>query len=250
MVRTAQRYWVCLLVCALAVSVAIWPYVTQRAVANTPAAVDQQLSLITYNPPNRGAPGRTADGGSRRCAELVALQPGRTHWGETTDAHPTFWISVSGAADSLTLTLADEYSKESFYQTAFAPTATPGIGRYTLPYGAPALAVDTPYRWTVSLTCPMTDSQPEVSGVIVRRVMSAMLQADLSEAAPRDRIVLLAADGLWYNALNELAELRLANVDDETLAADWATLLQHTQSEDGAEQIMDKPLLEEYPNRL
>lgn len=249
--KLARRYWVCLLAGALAISIAVWPQFADYAAANVPSAINQEFSLITYNPPNRGAPGKTADGGSRRCAELVALQPTPFHWGEGTDTHPTFWMYVSGAADSMTLTLADEESGELFYETTFAPTTVlSGVGRYTLPYDAPALALNTPYRWTMTASCPMTDGKTEVNGVIMRRAMPETLQAELSESSPRDRILLLAANGLWYDAVDELAELRLANAGDETLTTDWESLLKHTRTEKFPNEVVNKPLHGEYPERL
>lgn len=247
MMRLAKRYFIWVLVCVIALSMAVLPQFAPKAVANNEVVLEQSLSLITYNPPNRGAPGRTADGGSRRCSEAIAVQPSETRWGETTKTHPTFWLYVAGAADSVKLTLADEYSKEQIYQTTFTPTVRSGIGRYTLPFTAPSLAVDTAYRWTMSLTCPSADGESVVTGVIVRRAMSEGVKAEFDDATPRDRVVLLAADGLWYDALNELAELRLANSSNAILANDWTRLLQYAKPEDVETDILKQPLMGLYP---
>ena len=128
MMRLAKRYFIWLLACAITLSMVAWPQFIEKAAANTELVLEQSLSLITYNPPNRGAPGRTADGGSRRCSEAIALQPSPANWGETTKTHPTFLLYVAGAADSVTLTLADEYSEEQIYQTTFTPTVRSGGG--------------------------------------------------------------------------------------------------------------------------
>lgn len=247
MIHLTQRYLIWLLACLLALWVTVGPRFLPQAVANDPSVLNPELSLVTYNPPNRGAPGRTGDAATRRCPGLIALQPSETNWGETIDTHPTFWVYLSDAAESVTLTLSDEYSEQVIYETTFVPAAGEGIGRYTLPYNAPSLALDTLYRWQMTINCPTADRSPRVDGVIMRRAISEALQAELNEAAPRDRIVLLSADGLWYNALDELAELRLADSFDEALAADWANLLEYVQPLVNTEGGLAQPIIGLYP---
>lgn len=247
MVRIVQRYFLWLFACLLALAIMVGSQSLPKAVANDPSrAFDSEFSLITYNPPNRGAPGKTGDAATRRCPGIIALQPSRSNWGETTHTHPTFWIYLSDAPQSVTLTLSEEYSKQAVYSTTFIPAAA-GISRYVLPYTAPSLALDTPYRWQMRANCSEPSESPSVEGVVMRRAVPIALQAELNEAAPRDRIVLLSADGLWYDALDELAQLRLANGVDETLTADWGNLLQHVQPLIDTEGGLSTTVVEQYP---
>ena len=140
-------------------------------------------------------------------------------------------------------------SEQTIYETTFIPAAGEGIGRYTLPYDAPALALDTPYRWQMRTDCASADSAPSVEGVILRRAASDTLQAELNESAPRDRVVLLSADGLWYDALDEAAELILANGSDEAIAADWISLLKHVRPLADEEGGLIQPITGLYPQR-
>ncbi|MEO0770884.1 MAG: DUF928 domain-containing protein [Cyanobacteria bacterium J06649_4] len=222
--------------------------------ANAPIRIfDSEFSLITYNPPNRGAPGKTGDAATRgECPGIIALQPSLSNWGETTYTHPTFWIYLSDADQSVTLSISEEYSQKPFYSTRFISASEAGIGRYTLPYTAPSLAIDTPYRWRMDVSCPTENEAPapSVEGVVMRRAIPTALQAELNEAAPRDRIVLLSADGLWYDALDELAELRLANGVDETLEADWENLLQHVEPLVKMEGGLSATIVGQYPEIL
>ena len=251
MFRLTQRYLLWLLVGLLTLAIMMGSQSLPQAVANDPGRVfDPEFSLITYNPPNRGAPGKTGDAATRgECPGIIALQPSLSNWGETTHTHPTFWIYLSDAAQSVTLTLSEEYSKEAFYSASFISAAEAGIGRYTLPYTAPTLALDTPYRWHMEVNCPTEDDAPapSVDGVVMRRAIPMALQAELNEAAPRDRIALFSADGLWYDALDELAELRLANNIDETLEGDWGNLLQHVEPLVKLDGGLSATIVEEYP---
>lgn len=251
MIRFVQRYLIVLLACLLALTFSVWPQLMQKAAANMPSVLEQEASLVTYNPPNLGAPGETSDGGSRGCGDLlIALQPSRYNWGETADTHPTLWIHTSSAAQPLELSISEEDTQEPLYQTTFRPVDHSGFSRYVLPYDATSLALDTPYRWQVTQVCPSAnDDYLEVEGVIVRRAISEELQAALNQAAPRGRVILLASNGLWYDALEALAELRLANETDETLAADWRSLLQDVQLDDSP-KIEEMPLVSLYPQAL
>lgn len=212
-------------------------------------AVEENLPSVDYNPPNQGAPGDTRDAGSRpSCPTLetpfTAISPSATNWGETLDAHPTFWLYIPETTGTLEFILINETNPSAApYRTTFEVASQAGIQGFALPETAPALAVDDLYRWQFHLTCPEADQAYfQVNGVIVRRSPPASFTEQLTTASPRQRVVFLAAQGLWYNALTELAELRLANPDDEQLLEDWANLLQHPSVL--LEDMISQPLLD------
>ncbi len=198
------------------------------------------LSLSPYNPPNRGAPGRTRDAGSRSCG-LVALVPTQTHWGETLEPHPTFWFYVANPAERMVFELRDEMTGESVFTTEFAALAGPGIGSFALPKTAPALESDRLYRWQLTLDCPHTDSDPTVNSIVVRRQADPELAAKLQTALPTERVDLLATHGLWYDTLTDLAQLRTSDPQNPEYAEAWADLLQHPIV--GLDDMVEIPLI-------
>jgi hypothetical protein len=157
----------------------------------------------------------------------VALVPTQTHWGETLEAHPTFWFYVASPTERLVFELRDEITGESLFTTEFAALAGPGIGSFALPETAPALEGDRLYRWQLTLDCPRTDSDPTVNSIVVRREADPALTEQLHHALPEERINLLATHGLWYDTLTNLAQLRARDSQNPEFEAAWAGLLQH-----------------------
>ncbi|MBD2069459.1 DUF928 domain-containing protein [Leptolyngbya sp. FACHB-671] len=205
-----------------------------------------QPKNVTYNPPNRGAPGETQDAGSRPACPtseipFTAIAPS-TNWGETLASHPTFWLYLPYAASAVELTLSDEGHQEAVYRTTFQ-TAAAGIGQFSLPEDAPALEPDRLYRWQFTFVCDAeTQSHFQVTGVIVRRSPTVQLTQQLQTASPKEQVALLAAHGFWYDALDQLNQLRRLNPTDETLESDWESLLQHPVV--GLEDLLPVPLTE------
>lgn len=190
---------------------------------------------LKYNPPNRGAPANTRDAGSRNggtCGNLTAVQPSQTNWGETLMGHPTFGIYVSEPVTNLMFELRDERSQAILHTATFAQVNGPGISLYTLPDSAPALEPNHYYRWRVSLECEQfntahiqyTDTR-EAGGMIMRRVASDELQANLATTTDTDTPALLAANGLWYDMIQALLTKQSADTEQWTDA--WQTLLVH-----------------------
>lgn len=225
------------------ITTGIWVWLISPAFAGTHFT---QLKNVTYNPPNRGAPGETQDAGSRPACPtseipFTAIAPA-TNWGETIASHPTFWLYLPYAASSVELTLSEEGQQQTVYRTSFE-TAAAGIGQFTLPDDAPALEPDRLYRWQFTFVCDAeTQSHFQVTGIVVRRSPTAQLVQQLQTASPKEQIVLLAAEGFWYDALDQLNQLRRLNPTDETLESSWESLLQHPVV--GLEDLLSAPLTE------
>jgi hypothetical protein len=87
-----------------------------------------------------------------------------------------------------------------------------------------------------------TQSHFQVTGIVVRRSPTAQFTQQLQTASPKEQIALLAAGGFWYDALDQLNQLRRLNPTDETLESDWTSLLQHPVV--GLEDLLSVPLIE------
>ena len=189
-----------------------------------------EFEPLEFEPPNDGAPGDREDAGSRPfCPQsdtpFTALVPG-TNLGFTAAEYPTFWLYTPYPSGVVELVLKDEYTKDTVYQTQFQLPDGPGIISLQLPDAAPPLEIGKKYRWTFDFLCHSPSVVLSVTGVILRKPLTSALQPQLAIASPQQRVVLYAQQGLWYETLTELAQLRLANPQDTELAATWAALLQ------------------------
>ena len=214
-------------------------------------------------PPDRDAPGNRRGAASRGTCTLdkrllSALVPEYEHGqganpisigGTTLAERPTLWFYVPYKKEDINtmlLSLEDESdpAKEP-YQTEIVPPDTPGIVSVRLPAAVPPLKVGQVYRWVfvVNLRCEgldTVDGDTHVGGWIQRISPNAALTSQLKQATPRQQVSLYAQNGIWFDTLTTLADLRLANPQDATLAADWESLLQSI----GLQDVAKKPLVQ------
>ena len=187
---------------------------------------------LEFEPPNDGAPGDREDAGSRPfCPQsdtsFTALVP-LTNLGFTAEEYPTFWLYVPYPSGAVEFILKDENTKDTVFQTQFQITDGPGIVGFHMPNTAPPLEIGKKYRWTFDFLCHLSTQSDvlSVNGVVLRAPLTSKLQHQLAISSPQQRVALFAQHGLWYETLTELAQLRLANPQDEELAATWSLLLQ------------------------
>jgi hypothetical protein len=135
------------------------------------------------------------------------------------------------------------------FSTQFQPTQQAGIASLMLPAAAmvPALEVGQDYRWQVQLLCLDQDEEYVVNqvaaGWITRVKPSRDLTDKLNRSNPVARIDILAAEGLWYDALTQLMALRRQNPRDKRLQQEWQTLFnaQDVQLSDIPPPMMTRP---------
>lgn len=221
-----------------------------------------------------GKPGRREGGGTRNpCFKgattvtalipLIKFQEKQLAYGTTLQASPTFFAYVppayvpisdqensSGEAKPKTrlveFLLQQEDNKE-IYRASFTVPPSAGIVSITLPIyeNSPSLEVDKNYLWSFSLICDAdtykadpSDNSIKISGLgSIKRVNpQPSLEMLLKEASPRERFLAYAKEGIWYDALSTLAELRRTNPNNPQLEADWRELLKSIQLDNIAQQ--------------
>ena len=200
---------------------------------------------VPYNPPNRGAPGRSStvrDAGSRGCG-IIALEPTQTHWGETLQPPPTFWLFLSEAGRTVQLTVTAEGTDDVAYTAIYPDIPQAGVNRLVAPEDAPALEPDVPYRWTLSVDCPEeSGDEPTTTGIVVRRSPDEDLTQQLEDASTEERIDILASHGLWYDTLTEIGNWRLQDPQSDEAFSAWASLLEHDTVQ--LDDVVNQPLTE------
>lgn len=199
------------------------------------AGNSSSLNLGTqFKPPNDGAPGGRKGGGSRPgCPAtdqpITALVPA-ANIGWTTSAHPTFWVYIPYQVTSphpVDLVLRDDIGKQ-VHKNTFQFTGKPRIISYKLPEKAPDIEIGKRYSLSVSFFCnPVNKSEANIASTWVKRVaLSPELKNKLTDATPKQRIILYAENGLWFDTLTALIELRRQS-PDASLDTAWADLLKH-----------------------
>ncbi|HEY9751971.1 MAG TPA: DUF928 domain-containing protein [Coleofasciculaceae cyanobacterium] len=211
------------------------------------------LRSILWPPPkkppvNVGVPsGGRRDGGgtsgfcpavSARPAVVLALVPTPADayqpFGQTTSGHPTFWFYVPYQGKRLAeFVLIDEQENDVYNSGIFTidQGQIPGIIGVKLPDQVPPLQVGKQYRWIFSIVCSRSDRSGDmtVNGWIQRIEPDKNLQNQLSQAqSSTDKLLLLARNGIWFDALTPLMELRRQQ-PSSTLDQIWGYLLESIQ---------------------
>lgn len=208
-------------------------------------------------PSGQGRPTASRRGGATRSQcpapqELTALVPesptsnNQPAWvgGYTISDRPTVWVRVPvpltwntpgrfRLADAKGNPLLDAKGKpyQLWLQTQDKES---GVVAINVPATWPVLEVGKTYRWNFTLFCG-EDPASSVQGDITRISLTAPLAQQLQQASPREQVRLLAAEGIWYEALTQLAQQRLAAPKDTQVLSDWQGLLTSVQLGDLAE---------------
>ena len=159
--------------------------------------------VLAYDPPPRGAPGDRTDAGSRDPHNFLALIPA-TNLGLTAIAHPTFWLYLpTSFPDDIPFefVLRDE-QQEVVFRTVFELEKAAGIASFSLPENSPPLEIGKKYQWC--FLCGNISRH----GWVERVAMKPEILVQLETAALRQRVLLFAKHGLWYETLTELVALR------------------------------------------
>lgn len=204
---------------------------------------------VRFIAPDVGRPrrreGAAVRGGSGNSTneQLVALLPTKEP-ALTVSAYPTIFVSLpptSAGKGEFLLVRGDK--DEVLYETTITLPGNSGIVSVSLPNKGtlPPLEVGKTYRWFFFvIRNPQNRAEDMVAqGQIQRIEPSPSLVAKLKNAPPRDRAALYAEAGIWYDAINSIAQLRRSSPSDRAIAADWAQLLKSV----GLDRISQKPLI-------
>lgn len=221
----------------------------QRALSNDSQLIAQRRARLRFKVPNirssRNLLGAAARGNCSldgvKNIQMKALLP-NTNIGLTTSAKPTFFFYVSPTLiKTAKFLLLNTKGDTILYKKVFPLLQTGGVINFTLPNDVEALEIGQEYTWELAVLCDPDDQtgNPFVQGSIKRIEPSQKLVNELRMASISERTELYVNEGIWYDSLKTLADLRLANPHDPTLANDWKELLDYA----GLNSIDREPLL-------
>jgi hypothetical protein len=178
---------------------------------------------------------------------------GSDNYSLTIDPYPTFFVHVPAVENAflsfrLSRDVADSADLTSnpndrlVYDIHFPTNGQDGTFGIKLPKFARPLEVGETYTWTTTLDLPpdLESETPYIlEGRIERFEPENVLTEELARATPEQKVELYAQSSLWYDALKEIADLRLAYPNNPRLVTEWVELLTSV----GLDEIAEKPLL-------
>lgn len=165
------------------------------------AQIVSAQGLITYNPPQIGAPATRVGGGTRglntNMPQLEVLAPPQTAL--TNQSQPVlYWYLSPNDMSIVEISVIQEGVAPPLLETTLPPLQQAGVQRIRLADYGVSLQPGQDYRWSVAIV----KDKEQRSGDIVA---SATLRYQMP-AAPLDSIEQQAEAGYWYDALQQAIE--------------------------------------------
>ena len=182
-----------------------------------------------------GRPKEQIGAGSRGCCEginekeLIALVPKNN--GLTISEYPTLWIYIPDESKNVQyaeLVLQNEKEQTEIARILYELQETPGIVSVTIPPKPEySLKTNTIYRWYFRVVCHNGNDY----------VVGGFLQRETLDSDEHNYDSYLN-NGIWYDALTDLAERRRLAPQDLKLQQDWTDLM--TAKGVGLEQLAEE----------
>ncbi|MGA7938076.1 MAG: DUF928 domain-containing protein [Kovacikia sp.] len=205
---------------------------------------------VPFNPPKGGAPkGRGgASRGDMTCSanpaqfiqRFMPLTPANSNYGLTVAQRPTLFAYVPPTSAQKVFFSLKEENGRVHYQAMLPIGNNGGILRIELPESVPPLMLGKRYQWGVAVACDgrLRPDSPFVSSWIQRVEPASKLVEQASQKPSIEQATMYGTNGIWYDTLATLANLRRQQPDNPTLRSTWSDLL----SSVGLKEIAAEPL--------
>ena len=213
------------------------------AASSIHTASSQRLALdhqsFEFIPPEDDGQPRTNRASGRRdqlCSHSAAgpslrllIPPGNQ--GITTATHPTFLAYLpQTSAKQAFLTLEGESNDYLYYSLVDLPE-TAGIVSFSIPETVPVLEPEQHYKFSLAIIHGqiLDPNDPVIEGWIQRITPETVAEPQPSREALFELGAWYARNGIWFDALAILADLRAAEPDNLDAIAAWEELLQSVE---------------------
>ncbi|MGL5063902.1 MAG: DUF928 domain-containing protein [Microcoleus sp.] len=235
------------LLCSIIFSVVLSVSVGTLPARSQPILLSQKINFL---PPDLNAPYNRHGGthaGAPPCGKnrpMIALMP-PTNLGLTVSESPAFFAYVSLTSFPVQFDLQTEDGIE-VYTTTFK-VDKPGIVEVRIPPSRDNkkyLEVGKRYQWSFAMICEPEDRSSDgfIQGFVERIEPSQTLNSELANADPMARAIAYAKNGIWYDTVSTLADMRRQAPDDANLIAEWKHLLQSQN----LDEIAAQPLVQSF----
>jgi len=189
-----------------------------------------QGDVVQYRPPASDLAPRRVGGNTRglpaALPAVAVLVP--DHLALTVSERPTlYWYLSRPTAARIELVVVDPRDARPVVEAVVVGERA-GIQTFSLAERGVRLEPGVAYEWSVAVVAdPAQRSRDVVAGGAVQRVEpSAALRSRLAATGESERAAVLAAEGIWYDALAALSEPLAARPGDASLRARRAAVLE------------------------
>ncbi|MEG4807652.1 DUF928 domain-containing protein [Microcoleus sp. F8-D3] len=204
---------------------------------------------VNFQPPDVTAPDNRQGGTHRGCKlrdglSITPLIP-QSNIGLTLTESPTFFVYVSQPAAQVEFILLNEDESEVVYETTLKNDKAGIVGVSLSEKGKTKnIEVGKRYVWSFALACDPLERSGDyiVKGWMQRIEPQATLKSDLANPDPMAKAIAYAKNGIWYETLATLAEMRRLAPDNSRLTTEWTQLLKSQ----GLESIATQPLVQSF----
>jgi Domain of Unknown Function (DUF928) len=203
---------------------------------------------VTFRPPGIPAPRESTGGASREGNNCLATQTTSAKdavtpllpssgIGMTVKERPAILVYIPQTTAKKALFSVHDEQSTNLYQTTINLPKKPGVVAIKLPGSVPALKTGKNYQWSLAMICSaeLEPDSPLVSGWIQR----TQAPIGLKNKGNLSHVSHLANNGVWYDTIFELAQLKQAQPNNPTITATWQQLLHSV----GLNHISNAPLL-------
>ncbi|MEG4493827.1 DUF928 domain-containing protein [Microcoleus sp. D3_18_C4] len=230
----------------LAIAVTLPSLLTPMQAVPAPMLLSQN---VNFTPPDVTAPDNRQGGTHRGCKLrdglfITPLIP-ESNIGLTLTESPTFFVYVSQPAAQVEFILLNADESEVVYETTLKNDKAGIVGvSLSEKDKTKNIEVGKRYVWSFALACDPLERSGDyiVKGWMQRIEPQANLKNDLANPDPMAKVIAYAKNGIWYETLATLAEMRRRAPDDSRLTAEWTQLLQSQ----GLESIATQPLVQSF----
>ncbi|MEG3835207.1 MULTISPECIES: DUF928 domain-containing protein [unclassified Microcoleus] len=235
-----------LVMTVLAIAVTLPSLLTPMQAGPAPILLSQN---VNFTPPDVTAPDNRQGGTHRGCQlrEGLSITPliPKSNIGLTLTESPTFFVYVSQPAAQVEFILLNEDESEVVYETTLKNDKAGIVGvSLSEKDKTKNIEVGKRYVWSFALACDPLERSGDyiVKGWMQRIEPPANLKNDLANPDPMAKVIAYARNGIWYETLATLAEMRRLAPNDSRLTTEWTQLLQSQ----GLESIADQPLVQSF----
>ncbi|MEG4813405.1 DUF928 domain-containing protein [Microcoleus sp. K5-D4] len=239
-------HFTALVMTVLAIAVTLPSLLTPMQAVPAPILLSQN---VNFKPPDVTAPDNRQGGTHRGCKLrdglfITPLIP-ESNMGLTLTESPTFFVYVSQPAAQVEFILLNEDESEVVYETTLKNDKAGIIGvSLSEKDQTKNIEVGKRYVWSFALACDPLERSGDyiVKGWMQRIEPQANLKNDLANPDPMAKVIAYAKNGIWYETVATLAEMRRLAPDDSRLTTEWTQLLQSQ----GLESIAAQPLVQSF----
>lgn len=190
----------------------------------------------TGSPEEEVLPGGTRDSHqmTKICGEdnqEIAYLLGDKNREFTLSAYPTFWFYIPNTLQKVAQLKFEvkelETGKKVYHRTVSTPKMAGVMGISMPPEPQYAVAPNVNYRWTVEVDCKNSNHESVMllEGWLHRLPSNPDLQSQLAAVSDTEKHTVYFQHDLLYDALNDLAQLRIAQPHNAQLKTSWNKLL-------------------------